>query len=143
MTDRDAFPVVVHVVLWRRGRLFLLRRAHTGFMDGFYALPGGHQHRGENVTGAAVRECREEVGIQPLDLTPVCVMPYRSGGHQGLNFIFECSRWSGEPCVNEPDLFDACEWSHPEALPQPHPAWLPQVLQFREEGRWYAEFEWD
>ena len=40
---RERFPVVVHVCLERDGCVALLKRANTGFMDGYYALPGGHQ----------------------------------------------------------------------------------------------------
>jgi 8-oxo-dGTP pyrophosphatase MutT (NUDIX family) len=111
--------VVVHVLVLRGSELFLLRRANTGFMDGYYALPGGHQEAGESVSAAAIRECREEIGITPRDLQPVCVMPYRSGRHQGLNFLFETSDYDGEPVINEPELFDAGCWVNAAQLPQP------------------------
>lgn len=135
--------MVVHVLVLRGDELFLLRRANTGFMDGYYALPGGHQEAGESVSAAACRECREEVGIEVLDLVPVSVMPYRSGRHQGLNFLFETRHFEGEPRVNEPSLFDAACWVTPDNLPEPTAVWLPDALELRAQGRWYAEFEWD
>jgi len=141
--SRDQFVVVVHVLVMRGSELFLLRRANTGFMDGYYALPGGHQEAGESVSAAAIRECREEIGITPRDLQPVCVMPYRSGRHQGLNFLFETSDYDGEPVINEPDLFDASCWVNGAQLPQPVAVWLPDALDLRERKQWYREFEWD
>jgi 8-oxo-dGTP pyrophosphatase MutT (NUDIX family) len=141
--SRERFVVVVHVLMIRNGQLFMLRRASTGFMDGFYALPGGHQEAGESISAAAHRECLEETGIVPENLTPVCVMPYRSGRHQGLNFIFETTHFQGEPRVNEPDLFDAGIWVDPDKLPEPVAVWLPDVLAMRSAGIWYQEFEWD
>ena len=141
--NRAGFPVVVHVLLWRDARLFLLRRAATGFLDGWYALPGGHQVAGESVSEAAARECREETGIQPATVDPVCVLPYRARGQQGLNFIFEALGWDGEPRIAEPELFDAAGWFTPDALPVPHVAWLPEVLRLRDAGIWYREFQWD
>jgi 8-oxo-dGTP pyrophosphatase MutT (NUDIX family) len=135
--------VVVHVLVLRGSELFLLRRANTGFMDGYYALPGGHQEAGESVSAAAIRECREEIGITPRDLQPVCVMPYRSGRHQGLNFLFETSDYDGEPVINEPELFDAGCWVNAAQLPQPVAVWLPDALALRERKEWYREFEWD
>ena len=141
--SRDQFVVVVHVLVLRGSELFLLRRANTGFMDGYYALPGGHQEAGESVSAAAIRECREEIGITPRDLQPVCVMPYRSGRHQGLNFLFETSDYDGEPVINEPDLFDASCWVNGAQLPQPVAVWLPDALDLRERKQWYREFEWD
>jgi len=140
---RDRFPVVVHVLVMRGEEIFMLRRAGTGFMDGFYALPGGHQEQGESVSQAARRECLEEVGVTALDLTPVSVMPYRSGRHQGLNFLFETHSYEGEPCNNEPDLFDTACWVNPDQLPQPFVVWLPDALALRARGDWFAEFEWD
>ena len=72
--ERDRFPVVVHVLLVRDRRLFLLRRAHTGFMDGYHALPGGHQHAGESVSAAALRECVEEASLNAWPATAQLVL---------------------------------------------------------------------
>ena len=140
--ERDGFPVVVHVMLVRNGRFFLLRRARTGFMDGYYGLPGGHQRRGESVSEAAARECREETGVQPGDVEPRCVLPYISGRHQGLNFLFEAQRFEGEPAINEPDLFDECCWATREELPARVAPWLADALAMRP-GRWFREYRWD
>ena len=54
--QRERFPVVVHVMLEQGGRVALLKRSNTGFMDGYYALPGGHQEQGESISEAARRE---------------------------------------------------------------------------------------
>ncbi len=140
--ERDGFPVVVHIMLVRDSRLFLLRRAHTGFMDGCYGLPGGHQRSGESVSEAAARECREETGVLSENLEPRCVLPYISGRHQGLNFLFEAHRFEGEPRVNEPDLFDGCCWATPDDLPVNVTPWLADALAMPRD-RWFREFHWD
>ena len=142
---RDVFPVVVHVLMLRgdeREELFLLRRANSGFMDGYYALPGGHQQAGESVEEAACRECEEETGVHGPVLSPVCVMPYRSGRHQGLNFVFEALQWEGAPGIAEPDLFSEALWTSPHALPEPHAAWISDVMRCRADGVWFKEFRW-
>lgn len=139
---RHEFPVVVHTLLWRNGDIFLLNRTNTGFMDGYYSLPGGHQRLGETVREAVIRECREETGVVPQDLSPRCVMPYISGHHQGLNFVFEAHAFDGEPRINEPALFGHCLWTSPADLPQRVPPWLPDVFAMSE-GSWYREFRWD
>lgn len=139
---RDEFPVVVHVLMRRGAELFLLRRANSGFMDGYYALPGGHQQAGESVAQAAERECREETGVDHVVLSPVCVMPYRSGRHQGLNFVFEALEWDGEPGVAEPELFSEALWAVPESLPEPHAMWISDVLRCQADGVWFKEFHW-
>jgi len=143
VASRATFPVVVHVLLIRDERLFLLRRSQTGFMDGYYCLPGGHQKVGESVSEAGVRECLEETGVQTSRLEPLCVMPYQSGRHQGLNFVFQTEDWEGEPGINEPALFDDSCWSLLDRLPDPHAPWMSELLEFRRDGRWYKEFQWD
>ena len=140
---RASFPVVVHVLLLSKSRLFLLRRANTGFMDGYYGLPGGHQHHGENVSEAALRECEEETGVRPEEIRPVCVMPYRAGRHQGLNFVFEAVHWHGTPGLAEPELFDRAEWFFLDGLPDPHPPWIVEALELRARQDWFREYVWD
>lgn len=141
--DRERFPVVVHVLLERDGRYALLKRANTGFMDGYYALPGGHQEQGESVAAAAARELTEELGIVPETLTPAAVLPYRSGRHQGVNFLFSCAAWQGEPVINEPELFAELIWADPSELPSPTAEWIPIAFALMGEGGWYREMEWD
>ena len=53
------------------------------------------------------------------------------------------AEYEGEPRNNEPELFDEVCWVDPTQLPQPVAAWLPDALDLRRRGDWYAEFEWD
>ena len=94
------------------------------------------------VEAAAQRECEEETGVQDTVLSPVCVMPYRSGRHQGLNFIFEALQWQGEPVIAEPDRFSEAVWAAPGTLPEPHAMWISDVLRCRADGVWFQEFHW-
>ena len=139
--ERHGFPVVVHVILARGEEIFLLRRAATGFMDGYFCLPGGHQKPGESVSDAARRECREEAGVEVGDLRPRFVLPYTSGVHQGLNFVFEAGTFAGEPAIAEPALFDACCWRPRNDLPKRVTPWLIDALALPN-GQWYHEFHW-
>lgn len=50
------------VVIVRQGRVLLTRRAREPHKD-LWELPGGYVDRGEHPTRAAVREIREELGI--------------------------------------------------------------------------------
>lgn len=51
------------VVFDRDGRLLLIKRGHPPF-KGKYALPGGFVDVGETVEQAALRELKEETGIE-------------------------------------------------------------------------------
>jgi 8-oxo-dGTP diphosphatase len=147
-STRDLFPVVVHVLLRRQREgapepeLFLLRRAGTGFMDGYWVLPGGHQHAGESVADAARRECLEETGAEPEGLLPLCVLPYRAGHHQGLNFVFATDRLAGDAHAAEPEQCDAAAWFGFGSLPAPLAPWIADVLDLAQSGAWFRELHW-
>jgi 8-oxo-dGTP pyrophosphatase MutT (NUDIX family) len=98
------------------------------------------------VSQAAIREVEEELGVGDVRVRPVCVLPYRSGRHQGVNFVFATSEHSGSPRINEPELFDELVWVNAAQLPQPYADWVPDALAiFDKEGKddWYRELEWD
>ena len=133
---RASFVIVVHTLVFNAaGELLLLRRANTGFMDGHYALPGGHRQAGEKIVAAAVRECREEALVEVADIKPVIVMPYE----RGVDFIFEATRWSGVPGIGEPDKCDDLLFAPTDALPSPKVDFVAAALECRAQGIWYRE----
>jgi 8-oxo-dGTP diphosphatase len=123
----DRFWVVpaAYVVLRRGDEVLMLLRANTGYKDGYWAVPAGHVEKGESVLEAAVREVREEVGVEidPADLVPVTAM-HRTGGNgdpidERVDFFFTTSRWSGEPRLMEPDKAGGLEWYSLDKRPDP------------------------
>ncbi|GAA0614941.1 NUDIX domain-containing protein [Kribbella sandramycini] len=123
----DRFSVVpaAYVVLRRGDEVLMLRRANTGYMDGYWAVPAGHVERGESVLEAAVREVREEVGVEiaPADLRPLTVF-HRTQANgdpidERVDFFFTASRWSGEPREMEPEKSAGLEWFALDKLPEP------------------------
>jgi ADP-ribose pyrophosphatase YjhB (NUDIX family) len=64
-------PVVgVGVVIWRKDKVLLIRRGQPPRKNE-WSLPGGMQHLGETIMEAAVREAREETG---LDIMPLGII---------------------------------------------------------------------
>ncbi|GAA4221105.1 ADP-ribose pyrophosphatase YjhB (NUDIX family) [Streptosporangium album] len=114
--DRFRAVVDVHVLLVRDGAVLLARRANTGYGDGRWHLPSGHLEEGENVTEAAIREAREEVGvtIAPERLVFAHVM-HRAPDRVGLFFTVE--RWDGEPYNAEPHKCSEIGWWPLDGLP--------------------------
>ncbi|MCY3622763.1 MAG: NUDIX domain-containing protein [Gammaproteobacteria bacterium] len=134
---RASFVIVVHTLVFNAaGELLLLRRANTGFMDGHYALPGGHRQAGEEIVTAAIRECREEALIEVAEMKPAVVMPYDGG----VDFIFEAIRFSGEPGIGEPDKCDDLLFAPTDALPSPTVDFVAAALECRAQGVWFREF---
>ncbi|MGH3465190.1 MAG: NUDIX hydrolase [Kribbellaceae bacterium] len=123
----DQFVVVpaAYIALRRGDQVLLLLRSGTGWMDGFWAMAAGHVEAGESVQQAALREAREEVGVTIAleDLEPLCAMhrtlPTGDPIDQRVDFFFTASRWSGEPCLREPDKAADLGWFPLDALPDP------------------------
>ena len=80
------------------GRLVLVRRAiQPGY--GLWVFPGGYVDRGEEVTGAAIREAREEAG---LDVALDGLVGIYSYAHRSLIVIVYAARvLGGELCTDE------------------------------------------
>ncbi|MFI7066646.1 NUDIX domain-containing protein [Kribbella sp. NPDC050124] len=123
----DRFRVVpaAYVVLRRGDEVLMLLRANTGYMDGYWAVPAGHVEKDESVFDAAIREVREEVGveIEPEDLVPVTAM-HRTGGNgewidERVDFFFTASKWRGEARLMEPGKADGLDWFALDKLPDP------------------------
>ncbi|MQY07642.1 NUDIX hydrolase [Actinomadura macrotermitis] len=142
--------VAPHMLLRRLdGAVLLIRRAGTGYRDGWLAPPAGRIEPGEDVLTAALRETREEIGVQvdPDDAHFVHVMHRRSDGlpgpcHAISDFYFTAARWAGEPYIAEPDKCSELVWVHPGALPPrviPH---VEQVLAAIEQRRPFSIRNW-
>ncbi|WP_353826386.1 NUDIX hydrolase [Agromyces sp. SYSU T0242] len=113
-----------YVFLVDGDRVLLQRRANTGYYDGWWAASAaGHVDPGESVLAGAVRETREETGVDvaEADLEPITAMhrtaPTGLPIDQRLDVFFVTRRWHGEPVLAEPDRASALEWFPIAALP--------------------------
>ncbi len=140
---RLKLPVVAHVFLVRDETVLLARRADTGFEDGNYGPVGGHLEPGESVFAAAVRECREEVGVElePTALEVVGVTHYTSPTGDGIDFFLRATRWAGEPTVTSE--CDDLRWCALDALPSNTIPFVRRALEHHlVAGVWFDETGW-
>ncbi|RFU40170.1 NUDIX domain-containing protein [Actinomadura logoneensis] len=123
-----------HMLLRREdGAVLLLRRAGTGYADGWLAPPAGRIEPGEDVLTAAIREAFEEVGVRVErdDARFVHVMHRYADSmpgpcHAVNDYYFASTRWTGRPHVAEPDKCSEVLWADPASLP---PKVLPHVVE--------------
>ncbi len=141
---RSRFPVAVHLFFWRDHSVLLSRRFNTGWEDGRYSVPAGHVETGETVTQAAIREAREEIGLElaPEQLTMVHVM-HRRSEEERVDFFLVVGGWQGEIVNAEPDKCDDLRWFAPPALPANLIPYVKSALEKFQAGIFYSEFGWD
>lgn len=140
-----SLPIAPHVFLFDRAnsKILLIRRAHTGRMDGYWSVPAGRLDVGESISHGAKRELLEEAGVVAGEgnWDAPFVMNHRNENGEKLFFYFLCTEWSGVPTNMEPEKHDALEWFELDALPEnmvPHVRYaLEKILQT--EDRY---FEW-
>jgi len=140
---RFKLPIAVHVFLLCSECVLLLQRHNTGFEDGNYGLPAGHLEPGESVTHAAIRECREEVGIEldPSDLHAIGVTHYTSPAGDGVDFFFIATQWRGVPtaCAE----CSAVDWYPLDALPNNIIPFVRRAIEKQLIARdWFDEDGW-
>jgi ADP-ribose pyrophosphatase YjhB (NUDIX family) len=133
----------VHLFLFRDDRVLLLRRYNTGYQDGNYSVVAGHLNGGERIRQAAVREAREEVGVEiaTRDLDVVGVM-HRLSDDERIDFFLAASSWSGEVGNREPSKCDRLAWFEMEELPDNVIPYVRRALENYRRGRWFDSFGW-
>jgi 8-oxo-dGTP pyrophosphatase MutT (NUDIX family) len=121
----------------------LLRRAGTGYQDGKYSVVAGHLDGGEQVRAAAIREAREEVGvdIDANQLDVVGVM-HRLSDDERIDFFLATTAWNGVIRNNEPGKCDRLAWHKMDALPDDVIPYVRRALNNYRRGLWFDSFGW-
>jgi len=122
-------------------------------LTGVYQCPGGHFEPGESGGDAAIREVREETGIEAtlwrggqLEVpggiwlpSPITTVEYpapanpawNEPAHSHVDLLFLAVADSLTPTVAQPDEIDAVEWLAIDALDRPHVrADIPVIVPF-------------
>ena len=148
--DRFKIFAAVHVFLVKDNQIFLLRRAHTGWSDGQYNVAQGHIEEGETATACAIREVKEEAGVEiaPADLVFAHMMhrnPIQSQPPHRVyaDFFFVARTWQGEPHLAEPAKCDHADWFSLDALSEDTIPYIRTAIQNYRNGVLFSEFGWE
>jgi 8-oxo-dGTP diphosphatase len=84
---------------------------------GFWELPGGKVDPGETPQAAAVRELREEIGVEALAVRPWIFYEHEYRTRRLRLFFFRIERWSGTPTGREGQRIAWVDPAAPEVAP--------------------------
>ena len=101
------------VVIARGSKLLLGRRGPNAARAGGWSFPAGFVERGERVEDAAVRETREEVGLE-IRIDRLLGLYSKTGEAVALA-VYVATAEAGEPAAS--DDLDAVGWFGPDELP--------------------------
>jgi 8-oxo-dGTP diphosphatase len=111
----------------------LLGLNKDGFMEGNYTGIGGGQEANETIEQTVVRECQEEIGVTPLEITHAAtihnVYPHKPSWNS-VTQVYTSTSWHGE--ITESDEIIP-KWFNKNNLPFDQmwsyaDHWLPNVL---------------
>lgn len=135
---------IVYVILHREDdAIFFIQRK-----NGNYSLPAGHIERGEKVFDAAIREAREEVGVEidEAELRLVHIGHFKDPDGHRVAFFVQAPGWRGEPRNMEAEKHIGTAWFTQKNMPGNTVTYVRNALDsisrgevFREQGfrgRW-------
>lgn len=117
-------------------------------MDGYYGLPAGKVEKHETFVQGAIREAKEEVGVElnACDLVVQLVAHRRNKGNHApywVDVMFTALKWQGKPYNAEPHLHSKLVWLDPNKLPKNVIPAIKVFLKAIANGQHYMEYGWD
>ena len=145
MKKRNTNIPACYLVLIRDGKVLLLQRKNTGFMDGYYSFIAGHVEENESFTHGIIREAREEAGLEldARDIRVAHVMHRNSDDSVRVDVFFTALAWNGEPVNREPEKCGGLGWFPLNDLPEKTIPYIRQALSCIAQDINYSEFGWE
>jgi 8-oxo-dGTP diphosphatase len=110
--------VGVGVMIVRDGRVLMARRM-SGQRPGWWGWIGGKLEFGETLQACAIREAREEAGVEVANLRLLCISSIIVEDQHWIDVEFLGDIISGEPHVAAPNELTEWAWYPIDGLPAP------------------------
>lgn len=112
------YLVATNILIIKDGLILLSRRQNKSWGNGLLCIPGGHVEPDETVTSAAIREAKEELGLDLKleDLSYYCTEVKNVSGafYISVEFIGNTNQ---TPVNAEPNECSELVWVDPKNLP--------------------------
>ncbi|WP_219834118.1 NUDIX domain-containing protein [Paenibacillus sp. R14(2021)] len=134
----------VHLLFYRNEEVLLLKRKNTGFEDGKWSVVAGRIDGGEEVKSAAIREAKEEAGVDilPEDLDIAGVIHRKNGNTEWIDFYLNVRAWRGVIVNAEPHKCEALQWFDRRALPEPMIGYIRTAIGKNRGEMWFDSLGW-
>jgi 8-oxo-dGTP diphosphatase len=114
--------VGVGVYIFNRSNQLLLGLRKSAHAHGTWCPPGGHMEYGETNEQAAIRETKEETGLdilpQDIALETVTNDFFKESGKHYITLHMSCKHYTGTPKIMEPDKCAEWKWFNLDNLPE-------------------------
>lgn len=115
--------VGIGVILLNPEGLILIGK-REGSHTPYFSIPGGYLETGETYETAAIREVKEETGLDIVNPVVVGVSnnleTYKEEGLHVVSVFLLAKEFSGTLTLMEPTKCSGWQWCDPHSLPQPH-----------------------
>lgn len=133
MDSTNAHPQIGVGVIVIRDNKVLMQKRLSKHGHGTWAFPGGHLEFGESPEQCAIRETKEEAGI---NITNLRRGPYTNDLHASeqkhvITLFIITDSFTGEPTVCEPEKNEGWEWFEWNDMPEPL---FLAIVHLREQG---------
>lgn len=111
----------------------------------FYSIPGGSLELGETFEDCAIREIREETGMEIRSPKVIAITnnleTFKNEGVHYISIVLLAKEFSGEPKNLEPEKCEQLIWADPKNLPIPHFDASERGIACYLEGLFYKKYE--
>lgn len=132
--------VGIGVLIFKDGKILLGKRKGS-HGEAQYGGPGGHLEYGETAEQTALREIKEECGLEVQNLQMLCVsdlLTYLPKHY--IDIGFKADWVSGEPKVLEPHRLESWAWYDLDDLPDNLFGCAPAYIESHRTGKKYFTF---
>ncbi|QHW32812.1 NUDIX domain-containing protein [Paenibacillus rhizovicinus] len=138
------FYGAVHLLFYQDERVLLLKRQNTGFEDGKWSVVAGRIDGNEEVKSAAIREAKEEAGVDilPDDLDVVGVVHRKNVSSEWIDFYLKVRAWQGEITNMEPHKCEELTWFHLRELPENIIGYIRLAVERDHGHMWFESLGW-
>ena len=135
--------VNISLLLSQHNKILMSLRKNTGYEDHKWSLICGNQENNESALYTAIREAREEIGINinTCDLQVLHIM-HRKTSRENIDVFIQCKKWGGIIKNKEPQKCESLRFYEIDNLPINTVEYIADALRSIKQLQFYSEKGW-